>query len=192
MGCTACQPQIRHSNLSVQLTDLLKKVTFFFIGFIILKFFFIPSTSLLFECLILLVLYAFIIQLSFLLGYWAILLTLFGLVTGILYLMQFIQNLIMGFAKKGEFLFLVLNIINLIFYYLLLKYNFLCYREYKALFFEQKGGNEASGFQLFGGGNDNNNIDSYNNNDYTYQRLNNDDNEHRGYIPFSGQGQTWG
>ena len=75
-----------------------------------------------------------------------------------------------------------------------MKFSFLCSREYKALFVEQKNGGVFEEYQMFTEDFNNNNALHVKNssNDYSYQKVNNNDNEPKGYKPFSGQGQTWG
>ncbi len=56
---------------------------------------------------------------------------------------------------------------------------------------EQKGASVYQEYQMFTEDFEQNK-NNYGNADYIYQRLNNNENEHKGYKPFSGQGQTWG
>ena len=111
----------------------------------------------------------------------------------LLYLLQTIQNIIMGFLvfySKTGIIILIIRFISLVIYFFLLRITFLCSREYKALFFEQKSGGVFEEYQIFT--EDFNNSNSNGPSDLSYQRLNNNDNEPKGYKPFSGQGQTWG
>ena len=56
---------------------------------------------------------------------------------------------------------------------------------------EQKGASVYQEYQMFTEDFEQNK-NNYGNADHIYQRLNNNENEHKGYKPFSGQGQTWG
>ena len=191
MGCN-CQPQVNHSLLSAKLTDHLKIMTFVFIGFSFLKVLIITA-NLLNDLLLALILYALYCQLSYLMGFFAIFFIIINLIFELLYVLQIIQNIIMGFLvvySKTGIIILIIRFINLVIYFFLLRITFLCSREYKALFFEQKSGGVFEEYQMF--------TEDFNNNhvkgpsDLSYQRLNNNDNEPKGYKPFSGQGQTWG
>ena len=189
MGCN-CQPQINHSPLSAKLTENLKITTYVFIGFSILKIFIITPNNLLNDIILALILYGLFSQLSYLMGFFAIFFILINFIFELLYFLQIIQNIYMGFSSKGAFIIVIIRFINIIIYYYLLKFSFLCSREYKALFVEQKNGGVFEEYQMFTEDFNNNHI--RNTSDPSYQRLNNNDNEQKGYIPFSGQGQTWG
>ena len=190
MGCN-CQPQINHSPLSSKLTNYLKTTTFIFIGFSIFKFLFFPA-NLLNDFLLALILYALFTQLSYIIGYFAIFFIIIDLIFEIMPLLQIIQNFFMGFASKGIFFIFLIRFINIVIYSFLLTYTFLCSREYKALFVEQKNGGVFEEYQMFTE-DFNNSTHVKNSSDFSsYQRLNNNDNEPKGYKPFSGQGHTWG
>ena len=189
MGCN-CQPQINHSPLSAKLTENLKIATYIFIGYAIVKIIFVPGYNLLNDIILALILYGLFSQLSYLMGFFAIFFILINFIFELLYFLQIIQNIYMGFSSKGAFLIVIIRFINIIIYYYLLKFSFLCSREYKALFVEQKNGGVFEEYQMFTEDFNNNHIK--NTSELSYQRLNNNDNEQKGYIPFSGQGQTWG
>ena len=186
MGCN-CQPQITHSQLSSQLTEKLKFTTFVLIAFSLIKIFILQGYNILNDLLLALILYGLFTQLSYFMGYFAIFFNLINFIFELLYLLQIIQNIIMGFSSKGAVFIAVVRFINLLIYYFLLKYSFLCSREYKALFVEQKTGGVFEEYQMF--------TEDFNNNhakmpsDFSYQKI---ENEPKGYKPFSGQGQTWG
>ena len=192
MGCN-CQPQVNHSSLSAKLTDDLKIITFVFIGFSVLKVLIITSNSLLNDLLLALILYALYSQLSYLMGFFALFIIIISFIFELLYLLQIIQNIFMGFLafnSKTGIIILIIRLINLVIYFFLLRITFLCSREYKALFVEQKSGGVFEEYQMFT--EDFNNSHVKGSSDLSYQRLNNNDNETKGYKPFSGQGQTWG
>ena len=189
MGCN-CQPQVSHSQLSAKLTNNLKVIAFIFIGFSILKIFILPANNLLNDLLLALILFALYSQLSYLMGYFAIFFIMFNFIFELLFLLQILQNILMGFSSKSGIIIAIIRFINLIIYYFLLKITFECSREYKALFFEQKSGGVFEEYQMFT--EDFNNSHVKNSSDFSYQKLNNNDNEPKGYKPFSGQGQTWG
>ena len=187
MGCN-CQPQVNHSALSAKLTNNLKVITFIFIGFSVLKIFILPGNNLVNDLLLAFILYALYMQLNYLIGFFAIFFIMFDFIFELLYLLQIIQNIVMGFSS-GIFI-VIIRFISLVIYYFLLKITFECSREYKALFVEQKSGGVFEEYQMFTEDFNNNNVKS--SSDFSYQKLNNNDNEPKGYKPFSGQGQTWG
>ena len=189
MGCN-CQPQITHSQLSAKLTENLKITTYIFIGYSIIKIFFIQANNLLNDILLALILYGLFSQLNYLMGFFAIFFIMINFIFELLYLLQIIQNIYMGFSTKGAYIIVIIRSFNIIIYYYLLKFSFLCSREYKALFVEQKNGGVFEEYQMFTEDFNNNHVK--NSSELSYQKLNNNDNEPKGYIPFSGQGQTWG
>ena len=135
--------------------------------------------------------YALYNQLSYIIGFFAIFLLLINLIFESLIVLQIIQNIIFGFSSKSVIFIVLIRLIYVTIYGFLLYLCFVCSREYKALFIEQKGNSVYQEYQMFTEDFDQNRNNG-NNNDYNYQRLNNNGNEHRGYVPFSGQGQTWG
>ena len=173
--------------MSSQLTEKLKFTTFVLIAFSLIKIFILQGYNILNDLLLALILYGLFTQLSYIMGYFAIFFNLINFIFELLYLLQIIQNIIMGFSSKGAVFIAVVRFINLLIYYFLLKYSFLCSREYKALFVEQKTGGVFEEYQMF--------TEDFNNNhakmpsDFSYQKI---ENEPKGYKPFSGQGQTWG
>ena len=189
MGCN-CQPLINHSPLSAKLTENLKIATYIFVGYSIVKIIFISANNLLDDILLAAILYGLISQLSYFMGFFAIFFIMISFIFELLYLLQIIQNIYMWFSSKGAYFIVIIRFINIIIYYFLLKYSFLCSREYKALFVEQKNGGVFEEYQMFTEDFNNNHIK--NSSDLSYQKFNNNDNEPKGYIPFSGQGQTWG
>ena len=191
MGCN-CQPEINHSPLSSQLTENLKVITFIFIAFSIIKIFILSTSNLLNDLLLVVILYALYTQLSYFMGILAMFFILFDLVYESLSLLQIIQNIFFGFSSKGVLFIAIIRLINVIIYCFLMRYTFLCTREYKALLIEQKSGGVFEEYQMFTEDFNTNSSRSKNVGDFSYQRLNNNDNEPKGYKPFSGQGQTWG
>ena len=187
MGCS-CQPQVNHSQLSSQYTKYLQICTFIFVGFTLLKLFLISSNNLLNDILLIAILYALITQLCYLMGFFAIFFIMFDFIFELLSFLQILQNICFGFPVS-KFI-LGIRFLNLSIYFALLCLSFLCAREYKALFVEQKNGGVFEEYQMFT--DDFNNNRSKNISDLGYQILNNNDNEPKGYKPFSGQGQTWG
>ena len=187
MGCN-CQPQINHSSLSAKYTEYLKITTFTFIAFSVLKVLLFTGTNLLNDILLFFILYALYTQLSYIMGYFAIFFIMFNFIFHLLYLLQMIQNIYFGFSSAGLMTEVVLRFINTVIYVFLLIFTFLCSREYKALFVEQRNGGVMEEYQMF--------TEDFNmrnsSGDFCYQKLNNNDNEPKGYKPFSGQGQTWG
>ena len=190
MGCN-CQPQINHSPLSSKLTDYLKVTTWIFIGFSIIKLMILPANNLLNDILLALILIALFTQLSYIMGFFAIFFLMINLIFEIMPLLQIIQNYFMGFPGQKIFLIFLVKLINIVIYSFLLAYTFLCSREYKALFVEQKNGGVFEEYQMFTE-DFNNNTHVKSSSEFSYQKLNNNDNEPKGYKPFSGQGQTWG
>ena len=187
-----CQAQISHSPLSLKLTENLKIFTFVFIAFSILKIFIISSNTIFNDIILVLILYCLYTQLSFLIGFFAIFLILINLTFESLTTMQIIQNILFGFNSKSVLFIVLIRLIYITLYSFLLYLSFVCSREYKALFMEQKGASVYQEYQMFTEDFDQNK-NNYGNTDYIYQRLNNNnENEHKGYKPFSGQGQTWG
>ena len=188
-----CQAQVTHSPLSLKLTENLKILTFIFIAFSILKIFLISSNTIFNDIILVLILYCLYTQLSFLIGFFAIFLILINLTFESLTTMQIIQNILFGFNSKSVLFIVLIRLIYITLYSFLLYLSFVCSREYKALFMEQKGASVYQEYQMFTEDFDQNK-NNYGNTDYIYQRLNNNnnENEHKGYKPFSGQGQTWG
>ena len=191
MGCN-CQPQITHSQLSLKLTENLKIMTFVFIAFSILKIFILSSNTIFNDILLVIILYALFTQLSYLMGLFALFLILINLVFESLIVLQIIQNIIFGFNSKFVIFVVLIRLIYVTIYAFLLYMSFMCSREYKALFVEQKGSSIYQEYQMFTEDFDQNQNKNYGNNDFIYQRLNNNESEPKGYKPFSGQGQTWG
>ena len=191
MGCNF-QPEINHSPLSSQLTENLKVVTFIFIAFSIIKIFILSTSNLLNDLLLAFILYVFYTQLSYFMGILAMFFILFDLVYESLSLLQIIQNIFFGFSSKGVLFIAIIRLINVIIYCFLMRYTFLCTREYKALLIEQKSGGVFEEYQMFTEDFNTNSSRSKNVGDFSYQRLNNTDNEPKGYKPFSGQGYVVG
>ena len=185
MGCD-CQPQITHSQLSLTLTKTLQTYTYIYLAYCILKLFIFP-VSFFSDLITILLLYATFKQCSYIMGYLVLFFLSFDLLFESLYFLQIIQNFIFGLQTSAAGLIFIIRCINIFFYFMLLKYTFLCSREYKALFVEQNGGNNNNLYKMF---NDNN----YRNNDIEQQKygsvVRND--QPKGYVPFSGQGYTWG
>ena len=186
-----CQPQVVHSQLSLKLTEHLKIMTFIFIAFSILKIFILSSSTIFNDILLVLILYCLYTQLSYFMGFFAIFFILINLIFESLTVLQIIQNIIFGFSSRAVIFIVLIRLIYVTIYIFLLYLSFLCSREYKALFMEQKGASVYQEYQMFTEDFDQGQ-NNMGNSDYIYQRLNNNNNEHRGYIPFSGQGQTWG
>ena len=113
-------------------------------------------------------------------GFFALFLILINLVFESLIVMQIIQNIIFGFSSKSVAFIVLIRLIYVTIYAFLLYLSFLCSREYKALFIEQKGNSVYQEYQMF-------TEDFDQNKNYG---INNTAGEHKGYIPFSGQGQT--
>ena len=188
MGCS-CQPQINHSALSLKLTESLKIMTFIFITFSVLKIFLISSANFLNDILLAFILYALYTQLSYMMGYFAIFFILIDFIFELLHLLQILQNIFFGFSG-GNIPIVVIRFLTIVIYGFLLYLSFVCSREYKALFVEQKSGGALEEYQMFTEDFNINHSKNTSSNDFMYQRIN--DNEPKGYKPFSGQGQTWG
>ena len=187
------QAQVSHSQLSLKLTENLKIMTVIFMVFSILKIFILSSNTIFNDILLVLILYCLYTQLSYFIGFFAIFFILINLIFESLTVLQIIQNIIFGFSSKAVIFLVLIRLIYVTIYVFLLYFSFVCSREYKALFIEQKGASVYQEYQMFTEDFDQNkNNNNYGNSDYIYQRLNNNDNEPKGYKPFSGQGQTWG
>ena len=187
------QPQVIHSQLSLKLTENLKIMTVIFMVFSILKIFILSSNTIFNDILLVLILYCLYTQLSYFIGFFAIFFILINLIFESLTVLQIIQNIIFGFSSKAVIFLVLIRLIYVTIYVFLLYFSFVCSREYKALFIEQKGASVYQEYQMFTEDFDQNkNNNNYGNSDYIYQRLNNNDNEPKGYKPFSGKGQTWG
>ena len=180
MGCN-CEPQVKHSQLSMKLTENLKIMTFIFMAFSILKIFLLASNTIFNDILLVIILYGLYTQLSYIMGFFALFLLLINLVFESLIVMQIIQNIIFGFSSKSVAFIVLIRLIYVTIYALLLYLSFACSREYKALFIEQKGSPVNQEYQMF--------TEDFDQNK-NYGNIN--AGEHKGYIPFSGQGQTWG
>ena len=133
MGCN-CQPQVKHSQLSINLTEKLKIMTFVFMAFSILKIFILASNTIFNDILLVIILYGLYTQLSYIMGFFAIFLILINLVFESLIVMQIIQNILFGFAAKSVGFIVLIRLIYVTIYAFLLYISFLCSREYKALF----------------------------------------------------------
>ena len=186
------QAQVSHSQLSLKLTENLKIMTVIFMVFSILKIFILSSNTIFNDILLVLILYCLYTQLSYFIGFFAIFFILINLIFESLTVLQIIQNIIFGFSPKAAIFLVLIRLIYVTIYIFLLYFSFVCSREYKALFIEQKGASVYQEYQMFTEDFDQNKNNNYGNSDYIYQRLNNNDNEPKGYKPFSGQGQTWG
>ena len=79
MGCN-CEPQVKHSQLSMKLTENLKIMTFIFMAFSILKIFILASNTIFNDILLVIILYGLYIQLSYIMGFFALFLILINLV----------------------------------------------------------------------------------------------------------------
>ena len=166
-------------------------MTFIFIAFSILKIFILSSSTIFNYILLVLILYCLYTQLSYVIGFFAIFFILINLIFESFTALQIIQNIIFGFSSKSAIFWVLIRLIYDILYAFLLYLSFECSREYKALFMEQKGASVYQEYQMFTEDFDQNK-NNVGNSDYIYQRLNNNNNEPKGYKPFSGQGQTWG
>ena len=188
MGCN-CQPQVNHSALSLKLTENLKIMTFIFIAFSVLKILFISSSNFLNDILLAFILYALYTQLSYMMGYFAIFFIMIDFIFELLHLLQILQNIFFGFSG-GNMPIVIIRFLTIVIYGFLLYLSFVCSREYKALFLEQKSGGALEEYQMFTEDFNTNHSKNNSSNDFMYQRIN--DNGPKGYKPFSGQGQTWG
>ena len=188
MGCN-CQPQINHSALSLKLTESLKIMTFIFITFSVLKILFISSANFLNDILLAFILYALYTQLSYMMGYFAIFFIMIDFIFELLHLLQILQNIFFGFSG-GNMPIVIIRFLTIVIYGFLLYLSFVCSREYKALFLEQKSGGALEEYQMFTEDFNISHSKNTSSNDFMYQRIN--DNGPKGYKPFSGQGQTWG
>ena len=107
MGCS-CQPMVKHSALSSELTNKLKITTFVFIGFSFLKIILSNNNNLLNDLILAFILYALFTQLSFYIGFFAIFFILFNFIFELFPLIQIIQNIVMGFPLLvGKFAFII-------------------------------------------------------------------------------------
>ena len=187
MGCDF-KPQLSHSQLSLRLTEVLKKLTYIYAAYCIVKLFIFPN-NFLNDLIIIFLLFMTFKQCSFSTGYFVLFFLSFDFLFESLYFLQIIQNFILGISYPNSLFIFVLKSINIFFYFMLLKYTFLCSREYKALTAEQSGINNNS-YRIF-------NDDNERNNSEEKQRLfngneNKNGESNKGYVPFSGKGSTWG
>ena len=122
-------------------------------------------------------------------GYFAIFFIMIDFIFELLHLLQILQNIYFGFSG-GKIAIVIIRFLTIVIYGFLLYLSFVCSREYKALFVEQKSGGALDEYQMFTEDFNVGHSKNASSNDFMYQRVN--DNEPKGYKPFSGEGHTWG
>lgn len=168
MNC--CTPTIDLTTQESQkITEKLKLTLFLYLIYSVVKMFFVP-TDLFNELFLIIFVILTVIQYYFVLAAMSIFFILIQLVFSSFPVLLVIQNYFLGLATAPLKIFIIQSI-NLCFYVLLTYYCFKAYKEYKALFYEQRGNNN-------------------------YVKLEDKESQKteskKGYVPFSGKGTTWG
>ena len=119
-------------------------------------------------------------QLSFYYGMFITFFLLFQVFFETLYLLTYLQSIFFGFINFNLFVLFIQGGMIII-YIMLIKWTFICYREYKALFYEQGGNSMGMGYTQM--------RDEEQGNNYIMENRNE---EEKKFVPFSGKGVTWG
>ena len=119
-------------------------------------------------------------QLSFYYGMFITFFLLFQVFFETLYLLTYLQSIFFGFLNFNLFVLFIQGGMIII-YIMLIKWTFICYREYKALFYEQGGNSMGMGYTQM--------RDEEQGNNYIMENRNE---EEKKFVPFSGKGVTWG
>ena len=119
-------------------------------------------------------------QLSFYYGMFITFFLLFQVFFETLYLLTYLQSIFLGFTNLNFFVLFIQGGMIII-YIMLIKWTFICYREYKALFYEQGGNSMGMGYTQM--------RDEEQGNNYIMENRNE---EEKKFVPFSGKGVTWG
>ena len=192
MNCCDFNPIVKQSEEGAIYTKKLRFYLYIYLFFSLLRTLTIPTGEFLYEMIIGFFIFLMSCQLSFYYGMFVILFLLFQLFFELLTLLTFLQAIFLLYQEISIFILLIQSFIIII-YIMLTKWTFICYREYKALFFEQNGNGFGMGYtqmrdeeQGYGNANYNN----YNN--YNYGNNNNNNEERKVFVPFTGRGTTWG
>ena len=119
-------------------------------------------------------------QLSFYYGMFITFFLLFQVFFETLYLLTYLQSIFFGFLNFNLFVLFIQGGMIII-YIMLIKWTFICYREYKALFYEQGVNSMGMGYTQM--------RDEEQGNNYIMENRNE---EEKKFVPFSGKGVTWG
>ena len=188
MNCCDFNPIVKQSEKGAIYTQKLRFYLYIYLFFSLFRTLTIPNGQFLYEMIIGFFIFLMSCQLSFYFGMFVILFLLFQLFFEILTLLTFLQAIYLLFTPINPFILLIQSCIVII-YIMLIKWTFICYREYKALFYEQNSSGFGMGYTQMrdeeqGYGNAN-----YNN--YNYGNNNNNE-ERKTFVPFTGRGTTWG
>ena len=125
-------------------------------------------------------------QLSFYYGMFVTLFLLFQSFFEILTLLTYLQSVFLGFTNLSLFVLFIQG--GMVFIYIMLiKWTFICYREYKALYYEQGGNSMGMGYTQM-----RDEEQGYSNNyNYRMENINNEE-EKKQFVHFTGRGVTWG
>ena len=186
MNCCDFNPIVRQSDDGVKFTNKLRLYLYFYIFFCLLRTFTISNGEILFEFIIFIFIYIMTNQLSFYYGMFITFFLLFQSFFEILTLLTYLQSVFLGFTDLNLFVLFIQG--NIVFIYIMLiKWTFICYREYKALYYEQGGNSMGMEYTQM---KDEEQGLSRNSN---YRLENNfNEEEKKTFVPFSGRGVTWG
>jgi hypothetical protein len=180
MNCCDFNPIVKQSDEGLKYTNQLRFYLYFYIFFSLLRAFTIPNGEFLFEVLIFFFIYLMTSQLSFYYGMFITFFLLFQVFFETLYLLTYLQSIFFGFLNFNLFVLFIQGGMIII-YIMLIKWTFICYREYKALFYEQGGNSMGMGYTQM--------RDEEQGNNYIMENRNE---EEKKFVPFSGKGVTWG
>ena len=195
MNCCDFNPIVKQSEEGAIYTKKLRFYLYIYLFFSLLRTLTIPTGEFLYEMIIGFFIFLMSCQLSFYYGMFVILFLLFQLFFEILTLLTYLQAVFLLYTSIHPFVIIIQSCIIII-YIMLTKWTFICYKEYKALFYEQNGSGFGMGYTQMRDeeqGYGNPNYNNYNNYNYGYNNNNNNNNEERkAFVPFTGRGTTWG
>ena len=195
MNCCDFNPIVKQSQEGEIYTKKLRFYLYIYLFLSLFRTLTIPNGQFLFEMLIGFFIFLMSCQLSFYFGMFVILFLLFQLFFEILTLLTYLQAVFLLYTSIHPFVIIIQSCIIII-YIMLTKWTFICYKEYKALFYEQNSSGFGMGYTQMRDeeqGYGNPNYNNYNNYNYGYNNNNNNNNEERkAFVPFTGRGTTWG
>lgn len=181
MNCCDFNPIINLSEKGKEITSNLKIWTFIYLGFCLTKMLLFGVGNIFNEILTFILIVLTFVQLSYFMAIFALFFLCFQIFFDFITFALLAQNYYFNLIKVNNIVILLVTI-SLLISIALINYTFKAYREYKALYLEQL---SAGGYsQLNDIGSSNNRLEMNN--------QPNSSNANREFVPFSGQGSTWG
>ena len=140
MQCLNCEPSISPSQEGKRLIELLRRLNYSFIFFILFKFLIGDSNGFLNDLLVVLLVYLTYKTIDYFKAAITIFLLIFQTIFYIASLMLIIQNSffnIIDLRSAAGYLLILVIVISLLFYMALIYFLFLAYKEFKAIYLEE-------------------------------------------------------